>query len=163
MNSGQSCSKYLETEKNIHAFCNWCDLVWNVFPESYTAWKVSKHGIFSGPYFLTFGLNTERYEISLRIQSECRNIRTRKNSVFGHFWHSVILKSLLLVYNGTLWLSACCTVKSRLVQHCKWAKRGFLNGNYILVSYILRMIVLKFMTLSSVLEGFGMFAECFFK
>ena len=30
-------------------------------PDWYTAWKVSKYGIFSGPYFPAFGLNTERY------------------------------------------------------------------------------------------------------
>ena len=29
-----------------------------------TAWKVSKYGVFSGPYFPPFGLNTERYWIS---------------------------------------------------------------------------------------------------
>ena len=29
-----------------------------------TAWKVSKYGGFSGPYFAAFGLNTERYELS---------------------------------------------------------------------------------------------------
>ena len=34
------------------------------------AWKVSKYGIFSGPYFPALGLNTERYEVSLRIQPE---------------------------------------------------------------------------------------------
>ena len=28
----------------------------------YTAWNVSKHGIFSGPYFPVFGLNTRKYE-----------------------------------------------------------------------------------------------------
>ena len=33
---------------------------------------------FSGPYFPAFGLNTERYSVSLRIQSECGKIRTRK-------------------------------------------------------------------------------------
>ena len=44
-----------------------------------------KYGVFSGPYFPAFGLNTERYFVSLRIQSECRKIRTRKNSIFGHF------------------------------------------------------------------------------
>ena len=32
---------------------------------------------YSGPYFPAFGLNTERYSISLRIQSECEKIRTR--------------------------------------------------------------------------------------
>ena len=42
-----------------------------------TAWKVSKYWIFSGPYFPAFGLNTERYFASLRIQSECGKIRTR--------------------------------------------------------------------------------------
>ena len=33
---------------------------------------------FSGPYFPAFGLNTERYSVSLRIQSECGKIRTKK-------------------------------------------------------------------------------------
>ena len=51
-----------------------------------------KYGVFSGPYFPAFGLNTERYEVSLRIQSECGKIRTGKYSVFGHFSHSVNLK-----------------------------------------------------------------------
>ena len=32
---------------------------------------------YSGPYFPAFGLNTERYSGSLRIQSECGKIRTR--------------------------------------------------------------------------------------
>ena len=27
----------------------------------YTAWKLSKYGIISGPYFPVFGLNTEKY------------------------------------------------------------------------------------------------------
>ena len=41
---------------------------------------------FSGPYFPAFGLNTEG--VSPSIQSECRKISTRKNSVFGHFSRS---------------------------------------------------------------------------
>ena len=53
-----------------------------------TGWKVSKYGVFFDPYFLAFGLNTERYEVSLHIQSKCGKIRTRKNSVFGHISHS---------------------------------------------------------------------------
>ena len=40
-------------------------------------------------YFPTFGLNTERYGVSLRIQPKCWKIRTRKNSVFGRFLRSV--------------------------------------------------------------------------
>ena len=50
--------------------------------------KCQKKGVFSGPYIPAFGLNTERYSLSLRVQSECRKIRTRKNSVSGHFSRS---------------------------------------------------------------------------
>ena len=32
---------------------------------------------YSGPHFPAFGLNTERYSVSLRVQSECGKIRTR--------------------------------------------------------------------------------------
>ena len=32
---------------------------------------------YSGPYFSAFGLNTERYGVSLRIQFECGKMRTR--------------------------------------------------------------------------------------
>ena len=53
-----------------------------------TMWKVSKYGVFFGPYFPVFELNTEIYEVNLRIQSECRKIWTRKNSIYGHFSHS---------------------------------------------------------------------------
>ena len=47
-----------------------------------------KYGGFSGPYFPVFGPNTEIYSANLRIQSEYRKVRTRKNSVFGHFSRS---------------------------------------------------------------------------
>ena len=40
--------------------------------------NVSKYGVFPGPYFPAFGLNTEKYFVSLRIQSECGKIRTKK-------------------------------------------------------------------------------------
>ena len=39
-------------------------------PRTYTARKVSKYGVFSGPYFPVFGLNTEIYGVNLRIPSE---------------------------------------------------------------------------------------------
>ena len=32
----------------------------------------------SGPHFLAFGLNTERYEVYLRIQSECGKKQTKE-------------------------------------------------------------------------------------
>ena len=49
-----------------------------------TAWKVSKYRVFFFLYFPVFRLNTEIYSVNLRIQSECRKIRIRKDSVFGH-------------------------------------------------------------------------------
>ena len=42
---------------------------------SATAWKVSKYGVFSGPYFPVFSPNVEKYG-------------PEKNSVFGHFSRS---------------------------------------------------------------------------
>ena len=47
-----------------------------------------KYGVLSGPYFPVFGLNTEIYGVNLRIHSEHREIRTRKNSIFDHFSRS---------------------------------------------------------------------------
>ena len=39
--------------------------------------------IFCSPYFPAFGLNTERYSVSLRIRSECGKMRTRKTPNTG--------------------------------------------------------------------------------
>ena len=68
---------------------------------------------FSCQYFPTFGLNTRRYSVSLRIQSECGTIRTRKtpNTDTFHavvFFHKKILKELSLnsffhLINEDLW------------------------------------------------------------
>ena len=59
--------------------------------QAFIAWKVSKYGVISGPYFPVFGLNTEIYFVNLRIQSEYRKIRTRNNSVFEHFSRSKLI------------------------------------------------------------------------
>ena len=55
----------------------------------FIAWKVSKYEVFC-PYFPVFGLNTEIYEVNRRIQSEYREMPTRKNSAFGHFSRNVL-------------------------------------------------------------------------
>ena len=54
-----------------------------------TVWKVSKYGVFSGLYFPVFRLNLKIYSINLYIVSKYRKIRTRKNSVFGHYLDAV--------------------------------------------------------------------------
>ena len=55
-----------------------------------TAWKVSKDGDFSGPYFPAFRLNTERYFVSLRIQSECGKYGPEKTPYLDTF-HAVTI------------------------------------------------------------------------
>ena len=50
-----------EILKSGDIYCMKCVRIWN----------------YSGPYFPAFGLNMERYCISLRIQSECGKMRTR--------------------------------------------------------------------------------------
>ena len=47
---------------------------------------------FSGPYFPAFGLSKKKYSISLRIQSECWKIRTRKTPNADTF-HAVLIGS----------------------------------------------------------------------
>ena len=50
--------------------------------------KIVRIRNFSGPYFTAFGLNTERYYITLCIQSKYRKIWTRKTPDTGTF-HAV--------------------------------------------------------------------------
>ena len=77
-----------------------------------TAWKVAKYGVNYGPYFPAFELNTEIYGVIHRIQSEYRKIRTRNNSVFGHFSRSVChLLYLYLIWNAMLCVYICWTLK----------------------------------------------------
>ena len=49
---------------------------------------------YSGPCFPAFGLNTERYSVSIRIQSECGKIRTRITPNTDTF-HAVLASKLL--------------------------------------------------------------------
>ena len=80
----------------------------------FTSWKVSKYGVIPGPYFPTFGLKTERYFVSLCIQSECGKIRTRNNSVFGHFLRSMDCQCCIQNQNDSvqmLWVPKNCPKK----------------------------------------------------
>ena len=55
---------------------------YRIYFNIFAAWKMSKCEVFSGPYFLAFELNTQKYG--------CGKRWTRKNSVFGHF-HAVFV------------------------------------------------------------------------
>ena len=48
-----------------------------IYNESMHCLKSVRIRSYSGPYFPAFGLNTERYSVSLRTQSECGKIWTR--------------------------------------------------------------------------------------
>ena len=37
--------------------------------KGYAVWKVSKYGVFSGPYFHAFWVNTERYVVVLSLNA----------------------------------------------------------------------------------------------
>ena len=64
------------------------NVICKIRPSTTAVWKKSKYGVIPGPYLPVFKLNMERYSISPCIQSKYRKIRTRHNSVFGHFSHS---------------------------------------------------------------------------
>ena len=49
---------------------------------------------FSGPHFPAFRLNTKRYSASLRIQSECGKIRTRKTPNMDTFHATSFLNTV---------------------------------------------------------------------
>ena len=59
---------------------------------TFTVWKVCKYGVFSGPYFPAFGLNTERYGVSLRIQSECGKKYGPEKTPYLDTFHTVLLQ-----------------------------------------------------------------------
>ena len=62
-----------------------------------TAWRVFKYRVICSPYFSVFRLNTEIYDVNLRIQCKYRKMRARSNSVFGHFSHSVGIMTITTV------------------------------------------------------------------
>ena len=71
--------------------------------------KIVHIGSFSGPYFLAFELNTDRFSVSLRIQSKCGEIRTRKTANTDNFyaaiWSEVYLRpsrtSMMELFGGS--------------------------------------------------------------
>ena len=50
---------------------------------------MSKYGIFPGPYFPVFGINTEIYFVYPEFSQNTGKYGAEKNSVFGHFSRSV--------------------------------------------------------------------------
>ena len=55
---------------------------------------------YSGPYFPAFGLNTERYSVSLHIQSKCGKIRTRITPNTDTFYAVINLETSFVIRNN---------------------------------------------------------------
>ena len=82
---------------------------------------------YSGPYFPAFGLNTERYGVSLRIQSECEKIRTRITPNTDTFCAAYLTKPTPLIIDLLVLLFTCSTndnLLSRMWPMCLWAEVG---------------------------------------
>ena len=90
-----------------------------------TVWKVSKYGVISVPYFPVFQLNTEIYDVNLCIQSECRNTRTRNNSVFGHFSRSGYV--MVVTY--------CCNMQMTVISMLPDTAQNMLGQRFFLLPY----------------------------
>ena len=96
---------------------------------------MSKYGVISGPYFLAFGLTTKRYSVSLRIQSKCGKIRTRNNSVFGHFSHSVGVTFCFKYEHWNVSISASKSFQNRAQsRYVPWNLVMTNFGNFALVA-----------------------------
>ena len=50
--------------------------------------------IYSGPHFPEFGVNTEKYSVSFRIQLECRKIWTRITPNMDTFYAVIVISSI---------------------------------------------------------------------
>ena len=82
---------------------------------------------FSGLYFPAFGLNTERYSVSLRIQSECRKIRTTKTPNTDTFY-AVNMKNILTKAKSFY------IKKTWIITMAKQQKKSFRNGKEFMES-----------------------------
>ena len=99
-----------------------------------TVWKVSKYGVFSGPYYPELGLNTEIYRVKLHIQSECEKIRARKNSVYGHFSRCGSLLSETLT-NQKFGVFNVFLVSQLFVILWTWHFHKILRGDFIFIFF----------------------------
>ena len=73
----------------ILLFLTLCCYFYQLFLFSLTSWKVSKYGLFSGPYFPAFGLNTERDSISPYSVRMRENAEQKKTHIWTLFTQCV--------------------------------------------------------------------------
>ena len=91
---------------------------------------MSKYGDLSTLYFLVYGLNAERYGVSVRLQSEYRKIRTRKTPNLDTF-HAVTstLEIIISPENVCDEFLFKGTHRERLVFHSIQYRNGWLAAS----------------------------------
>ena len=75
-----------------------------LFVADFNCVKSDRIWSFSGPYFLAFGLNTERYRVSL-YSVRMRENTYQKNSEYGHFSRSVYYIGKNAIHSDAVYFS----------------------------------------------------------
>ena len=94
-----------------------------------TAWKAHKYGVFSGPYFSAFGINTERYSSYWELNKE-RFLLNLLNGAHCCLWFSKTLSCISLEQEvhwtiRSLFVFDILTITGPLVPTTKSSWRGF--------------------------------------
>ena len=95
---------------------------------------------YSGPYFPTFWLNTERYSVSLRVQSECGKIRTRIIPNMDTFYAVYSLSFLLTLTGIALSIQLNSIYWNQKIVQCN--KKKFYIFNKSKIDFNLNMLKL---------------------
>ena len=88
---------------------------------------MSKYGVFSGPYFPAFGMNTERYEVSLLFSPNAGKYSPGKTP-YSDTFHAVLVTNTLILM---LVLTSFCQVKDLMVHF------------YRIIIYVVNYILIK--------------------
>ena len=78
-------------------FCSFYFKLWKIYLKRSNLHCVKSVQIWSF-FWSVFSRIWTEYSVSVRIRSECEKIRTRKNSVFGHFARSAYVISCLCFF-----------------------------------------------------------------
>ena len=83
---------------------------------AYIAWKVSKYGVISGPYFPAFGVNTERYEVSKYLSVFSPNVGKYGPEItpYGETFHAVLGLVIVIIVFGSDRTSSAATLLNYL-------------------------------------------------
>ena len=136
----KSFSWFLQKDKNK------C-ITWNLY--------IAKN-YFSGPHFSAFGQNTERYGVSLCIQSKCRKMRTRKTPYTDIFQVVHICTNLIEFHLNKQWYWRTITCHTLCFQWIAKLKQLVLS----VASLLLTFFRLKNSCLSSLNADFIFFVWC---